>query len=863
MSSETPRSSMFKSRFSILSLLPSRHPPLHVSHPMPERHQVSSRHATVVSSSSVSPVHSEYPDPSTPLPPLKLKCTKNSPKRPPPLDLQKTKLMYPPGHSDVIIDPGTSKTDQRPDSSIYQNQQAPPLPKKEEVKSDKPRLKPAKKVFEEDDDRFDVAEVEIGHRYPSWKGGKVDLKPGQVLPREMIPSLVSSSNSPKRKTRTEELLPTPDQYESVLHNVLLTPTYLGNGGSITPSSLGESSKVGYSKYAKRRTLLDKASETITEVARNARNSKWLPGKSILKPTYALEADRSLRAMRDKEEQEMERFRKNVKPVRLNVPDYEDDDHTRQQLEKKYGKLSEAQGASTWSISSSSSPIRESSNTHRRSPGWIGAREYAVGTGGYEGQRAKMAHNGGGGWRSTKAEEDRLKRKQMIRKISIVLAILILAALIIGLCTTLLRKDSKSDSSDSSSNSSDRSDPSTIANTTGSNASGISSESVTSCLDQFRVLPEPSNYPCSDCVPILSSIENDFSKPMINGNATGVGSALQFCALRDIYSKTNVKDGLNGWLKDSSPCGGWNGISCDSRGRITGLLLQYPNVPNELPDSLSNIWALEAIHIMGNGSVPTGKFPSSLLSKPNLKTIDIEYTALSGPIDQSPFSSTKSLNTLVLINNSNLGNSLPDLSNNQELLTLSVTGQGLLDGKFDKLPKSITYLDLSYNSLNGQIPSFTQLNSLNTLYLQNNKFQQSPSSLPESITTLSLTSNSDLSGSLPSIICNSKILENCDLRLTKLSGTISTSSQNQVVSSAIIESSSSSSSSATSSGSSSISSSSSSSTLAQPLTSIAQSATLASVVGNPLATSAAVATSLNSMVSIVGREPAGCGICKFS
>ncbi|OCF77612.1 hypothetical protein I204_01604 [Kwoniella mangroviensis CBS 8886] len=846
MSPETPRSSLFKSRSSILSLLPSRHPPLHVSHPMPQRHDVS-RHPTIVSS-TVSPVHSEYPDPSTPLPPTK-------PKRPPPLDLDKTRMMYPPNHSDIVIDPGTGKTERPVSIPILYN--APPLTSKKDLKAQsKPRPKPkpipkpipTKKVVEEDP--FEVAEVEVGHRYPSWKGGKVDLKPGQVLPRNIIPSLVSHrsepySSSPKTKTRDE--VEGLDNYESVLHNVLLTPTYLRASplpprtATASPSSLGESSR-----YAKRRTLLDKASDTISEVAKNARNSKWLPGKSILKPTYALEADRSLRAMKEREEQEMDRFRRNVKPVRLNVPDYEDDDHTR------YPKSRENIGqTSTWSISSSSSPIRENSGTYKRSPGWVGAREWAAGGAAYDGQRARMPERGAasGSWRANKAEEMKQKMRQRVWKYGIAIAILILAALIIGLCTTLLRKDSKSSSSSSSSNSTDTS---TTATTSAAVPTSTSSETLTSCLDQFRVLPTPSSYPCSDCVPILSSVTNDFSQAVVNGNATGVGSALQFCALRDIYQKTASKDGLTDWLKDASPCGGWSGISCDSRGRITGLLLQYPNVPDVLPESISNIWALEAIHIMGNSSVPTGKFPSNILSSQNIKTIDLEYTALSGPIDQLSFSTAKNLNTLVLVNNPNLGNTLPDLSGNTALLTLAVTGQSLVDAKTDKLPSGITYLDLSYNSLSGTIPNLSQLSSLNTLFLQNNKYATSPSTLPSSIVSLSLTSNTNLSGSLPDSICSSTVLENCDLRSTKLSGTISSSN-------------SSSTSSSTSAASSSVASSSagasSSADVAQPITTSAAVSSAAAA-----ASASASATSINtigSAVSIVAKEPASCGVCKFT
>ncbi|WRT70035.1 uncharacterized protein IL334_007028 [Kwoniella shivajii] len=874
MSPETPRSSLFKSRFSILSLLPSRHPPLHINHyPMPRKYEVSRHPTTIISASGISPVHSEYPDPSTPLPPLPLPPRhydnfqeegksngkgRQSPnnKRPPPLNLEKTRMMYPPNHTDVIVDPGTGRSDG--DYRDNDRREIPPLPSQENVPSIHPKYMSKPKVVERSstsqvksikkttiDDPFEIAEVESGHRYPSWKGGKVDIRPGQVIPRDLIPSFVSqnhnSANIPasvpstRRKTTAEdEDSNDDDYYESVLHNVLLTPTYFGHSPLSIRTPTISPGGCSASKFNKRRTLLDKATDTVYGAARGARNSRWLPGKSILRPSAALEADQSLRAMKEREEQEMERFRRNVRPVRLNVPDHDE----------VKGNMN-----STWSISSSSSPIRESNNVYsRRSPGWIGAREHSVGSG-YEGQKSK-SQSSDNGWRQSRAEEEKSKRKQKIWKYSIILAIFILSALIIGLCTTLLRKGSSGSSTSSSSNSTEMT--STLS-TSAAVPTATSYETLTTCLDQFRILKSPSTYPCSDCVPLLSTTTNDFSTPLVDGNSTGVGSALQFCALMDIYKKTSLTEGMSGWMKDSSPCGGWNGISCDSRGRITGLLLQYPNVPHELPDTLSNIWALEGIHIMGNSTVPTGKFPSSLLSSTNIQIIDLEYTALQGPIDGLSFTTANALTTLVLVNNPNLGNALPDLSNNDKLLTLAVTGQGLSDAKVDRLPSGITYLDLSYNSLSGQIPSFNQLNSLNTLYLQNNIFTSSPDSLPTSIVSISLTSNTDLSGSMPSLFCSSSILDNCDLRNTKLIGTASSLGSTNTISSS-------------NANSDTIATAVSSSTLIPTSTSDAVSSTAAQVssaTSSTVTSATSSTTGTSSMISLVGREPAGCGICKFT
>ncbi|OCF34250.1 hypothetical protein I316_04203 [Kwoniella heveanensis BCC8398] len=910
----------WKSRFSILSFLPARHPPLHVTHPMPPRHDVPGRHQTVVSSSDFSPVPSEYPDPSTPLPMISKKRPygdessptpssaskrglqgksrregKGSPKsRPPPLNLERTKMMYPPNHNDVVIDPGTAVTP-LVDSIVPANSDTQPPKKRNDVddgpavpampkqledqkkkKEKEKKVKPVKVV----DDPFDVAEVEAGHRYPSWKGGKVDLRPGQVLPREMIPSLVSrssaSTSSPKRrisKYTVSDVDTHADNYESVLHNVLLTPTYFGASplppltSTPTPTSFqGESLTARYA--SRRRTLLDKATDGIADVARQARNSRWIPGKSILKPSAALDADQSLRAMREREAQEMARFRRTVRPVRLAVPD---DERMSGPPDNKHG----------WSsISSSSSPVREMSGigVHaRRSPGWVGRGEYNVGFGGvgggYEGQRARMPSGGDKGWRATKEEEERLKRRQKIWKYSIVLAIFLLAALIIGLCTTLLRKGSEKVSSSTSSSSSDSNSDSTSTSSAAAPAS-TSSETLTSCLNLFSnsAPNSPKSYPCADCVPLLASTTNDFAAPLTNGNSTGVGSALQFCALMDMFKKTPAPSGgMKGWGEDVSPCGGWSGITCDSRGRVTDIRIQYPDVPDEISDTVGNIYALEALRILGKTSVPAGSFPTSVLSLPNLKTIDLEYTAIRGSIDQVPISAAKGLTTLVLVNNPNLGRKMPDLSSNEALKSLAVTGQGLEDARVDKFPSGITYLDLSFNSLSGDIPTFSSLTSLSTLYLQSNSFQLAPSSLPASLASLSLTSNPNLRGSMPAEVCASMSLKECDLRDTKLEGSSKVANDPLLLSS----SSSSSATAASSSSSSTDTTSSSTSTSAAMLNNSSSSSSsstadaMSSASASPSATNAvgdAVAISSGSMINLVEREPIQgqmtCGICKF-
>lgn len=113
-------------------------------------------------------------------------------------------------------------------------------------------------------------------------------------------------------------------------------------------------------------------------------------------------------------------------------------------------------------------------------------------------------------------------------------------------------------------------------------------------------------------------------------------------------------------------------------------LKYPNVPASLPDTLVDIVSLHNLQISGNSSVPSeylllqdhcaglrqtaGSFPRNLLTLQNLTKLDLEYTALTGPLSDVDFSKS-GLNNLYLVNNKGFGNGLPDLSNAQKLSTL--------------------------------------------------------------------------------------------------------------------------------------------------------------------------------------------------
>lgn len=107
--------------------------------------------------------------------------------------------------------------------------------------------------------------------------------------------------------------------------------------------------------------------------------------------------------------------------------------------------------------------------------------------------------------------------------------------------------------------------------------------VDTCLSLFTLSAPsaPTTYPCGPCTPAFQAIPNDLATS--SGNTTGVGAALQFCALQAIFAGTSgattgKRAGvLDGWMENVNPCSGWDGVTCDKAGRITELYVSSRNI----------------------------------------------------------------------------------------------------------------------------------------------------------------------------------------------------------------------------------------------------------------------------------------------
>lgn len=577
----------FKSRFSLLSLLPSRHPPLIIGHPQPllpsqlqdrvPRQDVPSHHLTTVTSSSGPRIVSQYASPLTCYPetPARSSSMDNdrrtgmSPdrgKRPPPIDLKRIRAAYPTEKAvnDIPLTPPTRARIPPPAASPPI---LPPFPlalrnEKEAQKKAAAARRPPPPARCESDDPFDIVSVEPGHRYDSWQGGKVDIRPGEVIPRGLIGSHIGSGSGRRetriiRGERPEEEEEGGEQYDSVLQHVLLTPTYLRASPSSTHHTIS-------GRKGARETMMDRAKRMSRAIPRRLKRED--------------PAGKAVRSMREREEQEMNRFRR-------------------------------TQGMALGSTSSvaldrgAGSPIPK----ERRSPGWLGEREAKVGferdryekreyrdVKGGIGYAAEEGDGRRGCWGKKRSKEELEQMptwRKMYLKVSlligfgsiwtvpdgqyrILIAILVIVGAAISLAAVLLTRRSTASSSTPSSGSNSTATPSSspstslsASGTTSAPAPTSTSRTLQSCLDNF--LSPNSGYSCSDCTSLLLGTTNDFTTPLVNGNSTGVGAALQYCTLLDVVSAGNRTgfEGL-GWTGKGSCT--WSGVKCDARGRVTEL-----------------------------------------------------------------------------------------------------------------------------------------------------------------------------------------------------------------------------------------------------------------------------------------------------
>jgi len=220
---------------------------------------------------------------------------------------------------------------------------------------------------------------------------------------------------------------------------------------------------------------------------------------------------------------------------------------------------------------------------------------------------------------------------------------------------------------------------------------------------------------------------------------------------------------------------WSGVSCSDSGLVTSLELTFPAVPALIPSEIGAFSQLQSLQVTGDGNYPAGALPESFRNLTALTTLHLESTAIT-TIPSDLFSLLTKVTDLTLIANGKFAGDLTSITS-LALQTLIINGQRLTNpidslAGSQSLQKSLLVLDLSSNSLSGSIPSsVSSLAALTQLHLDNNSLGQAlPGSFPRSLQSLTISNNTNLSGTMPSDVCSSIFLKECNLRGTGINKT---------------------------------------------------------------------------------------------
>ncbi|KZT22489.1 L domain-like protein [Neolentinus lepideus HHB14362 ss-1] len=297
----------------------------------------------------------------------------------------------------------------------------------------------------------------------------------------------------------------------------------------------------------------------------------------------------------------------------------------------------------------------------------------------------------------------------------------------------------------------------ITSTNSSSSPNTLSVDAQQCISQYTLdaPASPSSYPCSSCLPVLQSVPSGLSSTDPS-DMQQVLNAIQFCGLKGIFddSDSTAQTALHnqGWLNDTRFCA-WNSVTCDGAGRVSSLQLTFPSVPSLFPSELVALTGLQSLSVIGNNAMPAGSLPSSFTNLTLLTTLHLESTALTA-LPDNLFSSLNKVTTLALIDNAQMGNTLPSSVTQLSLQSLVINGQSLNNpfpsfASSASLQSSLQLLDLSSTNLTASIPaSITSFTALKELHLSSDNIQSPlPSSLPQSLQLLTLANNSGLSGTL--------------------------------------------------------------------------------------------------------------------
>ncbi|MCE3051696.1 hypothetical protein HAX54_050532 [Datura stramonium] len=175
--------------------------------------------------------------------------------------------------------------------------------------------------------------------------------------------------------------------------------------------------------------------------------------------------------------------------------------------------------------------------------------------------------------------------------------------------------------------------------------------------------------------------------------------------------------LDNWdYNDATPCL-WTGVTCaPDMFRVTSLVLPNSKLLGSVPEELGFIQHLHTIDLSNN--FLNGTLPLSLLNASELQILSLSSNAISGELPES-IGGLKSLKLLNLSVNALAGNLPQKLTSLQNLTVVSLRNN-YFSGTVPSGFQFVEVLDLSSNLLNGTLPDEFGGDSLKYLNLSSNK-----------------------------------------------------------------------------------------------------------------------------------------------
>jgi len=203
-----------------------------------------------------------------------------------------------------------------------------------------------------------------------------------------------------------------------------------------------------------------------------------------------------------------------------------------------------------------------------------------------------------------------------------------------------------------------------------------------------------------------------------------------------------------WLSNR-PIGQWEGVTTNSAGRVTHLILVANNLRGSLPAALRSLQSLEHVDFAGNDLA--GSIPSELGELTALERLSLRGNALSGAFPEE-FADLKALVHLDLAANELSGPLPAGIGEMSALQVIQLGGNGFSGSIPPALGSisSLRHVDLSGNEFGGVVPAaLGGLYRLETLKLSNNR----------------------LGGPLPAELGRLHSLESLNLSQNRITGTV--------------------------------------------------------------------------------------------